>query len=312
MKTVIAIGEPLIEFTQSDADADIYRRGLGGDTLNTAVYLARLIGPGAISYMTRLGKDTQSRWIIETLSQNGVGCGLLRQSETGAPGISMIECDATGERSFTYWRSQSPARQMFALDDGEDLALDKAEGLFVSAVTLAIIEPAGRERLYNALKRARARGADIWLDLNYRPQLWNSTTVARETIARFITLASTVLPSFDDVAALWDADTPEAGLEVLSSLGATEIILKTGGGPVYHRDAHGTLKVPMLRNERPVDTTGAGDSFNAGYIAARLSGKPVSEAIELGHELASVVILHKGAIIPRAAMPAMSEESEAV
>ncbi|MDX1742141.1 MAG: sugar kinase [Ruegeria sp.] len=312
MKTVIAIGEPLIEFTQSDADADTYRRGLGGDTLNTAVYLSRLLGPGTVSYMTRLGKDTQSRWIVETLSRNGVGCDLLRHADTGAPGISMIECDATGERSFTYWRSQSPARQMFALDDEEDLALDEAEGLFVSAVTLAIIEPSGRERLYNALKRARARGADIWLDLNYRPQLWGSATVAREIIGRFISLATTVLPSFDDVAALWGANKPEAGLEVLSSLGAKEILLKTGGGPVYHRDPHGTLKVPVSRNDGPVDTTGAGDSFNAAYIAARLSGKPVSDAIEQGHKLASIVILHKGAIIPIAAMPAMSEKRKAV
>ena len=310
MTSIIAVGEPLIEFTQSDEDACAFRRGLGGDTLNTAVYLARLLGPGTVSYMTRLGSDSQSDWIVENLVREGIRSDLISRSGSGAPGLSMIECDSTGERSFTYWRSQSPARSLFSEANGEDRELDDARGLFVSSVTLAIMGAAGRERLLNAMRRARARGAQVWFDLNFRPQLWDSNDVARRIIGDGVAIATTVLPSLDDVSALWEVDTPEAGLEVLFALGAGEVLMKTGGGPVIHFTPHKTVETPLPRIDRPLDTTGAGDSFNAGFIAARWSGKPVEDAIQTGHALASAVVLHRGAIIPRASMPALPRLAE--
>jgi len=305
MVHIITVGEPLIEFTQSTEDTCAFRRGLGGDTLNTAIYLARLLAPNTVSYMSRLGTDTQSDWLVGSLLREGVRCDLIRRTENGVPGLSMIECDDTGERSFTYWRSQSPARKMFSSNDREHRALDDADELFVSAVTLAILGSAGRERLLNAMRRTRSRGADVWFDLNFRPQLWESKDVARRVIADGIANASTILPSFDDVKALWEVTDPKAGMEVLFARGAKNVLMKTGGGPVFHFTSHDSEEFSLPRVDVPLDTTGAGDSFNAGFIAARMSGKSIDEAVETGHALASTVVMHRGAIIPRSTMPAL-------
>ncbi len=309
-QSIAMIGECMLELTHQSTDKS--GRSLpmalsyGGDTLNSAVYLAR---QGiAVDYVTALGDDSMSAWMVEQWRGEGVGCELIDYHPNSVPGLYLVEVDETGERSFYYWRDSAPARRL--LDDPT-----KAEQLFarlagydwlcLSGITLAIYNETSQRRLFELLADYRRNGGKVIFDGNYRPKLWPNqaaTQAAYEAIYRLTDLA---LPTIEDEEELFGEAGEDQVISRLQSWGVGEIVLKKG--------ADGCLVVTEASRElvpsnkvKVVDTTSAGDSFNAGYLAARLKGRPPNEAAKGGHRLASVVIQHRGAIIPLSAMPTES------
>ncbi len=303
----LCIGEPLIEMTSPSDNPSRFDRQAGGDTLNTAVYLARLSAPDSVGYLSRLGDDAMSGFLRQTLAVEGI-TDLCGTEAGGRPGLSFITTDGTGERSFTYWRDQSPARRLFSHEDTLSL-LDRAKTLVLSGVTLAMLLPDGREALLKGLERRRAEGAHVVLDTNYRPALWADAVQGRAVISRAMALATLILPSLDDLTACFGNPDPEASMRLLISLSAAEIVLTTGGGAVLYREANAASfeTIPLPPKRVPRDTTGAGDSFNAGWLAARKAGHSPAQAIACAARLAAEVVLHPGAILPRNATPTAKE-----
>lgn len=217
---------------------------------------------------------------------------------TRAVGLYAIQLK-DGERSFSYWRDTSAARTL--ADDAEPLAsaLPGAAAVHVSGITLAILPPAGRDRLISALA---ASGAGV-LDPNLRLRLWESPDIARLVLTRAAGAVARVLPSFEDEATLFGDATPQATVDRYRAAGAAEIVVKNGGGEIYARSGDQTLRL-TLPQVVPLDTTGAGDSFNAGYLAARLQGAGLEEAIRSAHALAARVVRHPGALMPVDALEA--------
>lgn len=303
----LCIGEPLAEFTtHADAPSTFSRRA-GGDTLNTAIYLARqLPEAGQVGYLSRLGDDWMSLWLRDLVAAEGIA-DLMTTEVGGRPGLSFISTDARGERSFVYWRDQAPARRLFSGADAaaELQAVAQAPAVFLSAISLAILLPEGRERLFEALAQRRAAGKPVVLDTNYRPILWPDAETARQVIGRAIGLSSLILPSHDDIAACFGSADPAQAMQTVMTLGEGEIVLTTGGDAVLRRAGPGA---PVERFALPapvaaVDTTGAGDSFNGAYLAARDRGQSVEASIAAGARLAARVVAFPGAIIPPDAMP---------
>ena len=300
--SVVSIGECMVELARGTDK----RFGLsyGGDTFNTAVYLAR--SGIDVRYATALGDDPYSAGVIALAARENVRTDLISTLPGRMPGLYLIETTG-GERTFHYWRDRAPARELFELPQAEDIvtALTQSGVVYFSAITLSLYSTSGLARFAEALQQARTAGALIAMDGNYRPRGWPSAERARETIARFWSLADIALPTFDDEAQLWGDVDPQTTAARLSALGIREIAVKLGGAGVLAGRAGTLMPIAPAASIEPIDTTGAGDSFNAAYLAARLRGLPIDAAAHAGNRLAGVVIRHRGAIAPKAATDAV-------
>jgi 2-dehydro-3-deoxygluconokinase len=301
MNKIASIGECMLELSAAQAQPDLRRLGFGGDTLNTAIYLARLDVP--VDYVTALGDDPYSERMIEAWRSEQVGTDLVQRIADRLPGLYMIEVDERGERRFFYWRQQAPAREIFSNERTADLsqALLRYEWLYLSGISLSLYGEAGRERLFDLLRQFRAKGGKVAFDSNYRPRAWSSVEVARREIRDQLALTDLVLSSLEDETGLNGVGSAEEACDLIHGFGPRTVVIKQGGqGCVVSINGRKTV-VPAIKVDKIVDATAAGDSFNAGFLAATLRGEEPEEAARLGHRCAAIVIGHHGAIVPRAA-----------
>ncbi|SOH94936.1 2-dehydro-3-deoxygluconokinase [Monaibacterium marinum] len=292
---IACIGEPLAEISQGNSGLGV---GFGGDTLNTAIYCARLAQGHdiAVHYVSAVGQDTLSQGAVDLLAREGVRTDHVTRDPARQIGIYAIQNDAAGERSFHYWRDQSAARQMFAEDNASHLAaIEGCDLAYLSGISIAILTQPARDRLWLALQARRAAGMRVAFDSNYRPNLWDSAGVARREIARFWQITDIALPSHEDEQVLFGQADPQAIAARLVDGGAHSGAVKCGAdGPIA---LSGPQAGPYLQAEKVVDTTGAGDSFNGAYLAAIARGEPQESALQLAHNLALQVVGQRGAII---------------
>jgi 2-dehydro-3-deoxygluconokinase len=302
-KNVVTIGEAMVEMAPTQSG--LYQRGFAGDTFNTAWHLAQTLrGQGKVGFVTRVGTDAISDAFLQELHAGGLQTFGIGRDETRSMGLYMIELDGV-ERRFHYWRSVSAARQLAADLGALTAALAGAGLIHVSGITLAILPPEGRETLFCALARARSAGATVSFDPNIRPKLWNSLQDARQTVARALELTDIALPSFDDEKMLWGDDSPQATIARMKKAGAREIAVKDGAGPITFWAGEEVSFVLTPSVPEICDTTGAGDAFNAGYLAARILGHPPAKAVVAGQRLSGAIIQHYGARLPKSAIPAI-------
>jgi 2-dehydro-3-deoxygluconokinase len=297
---VVAVGEVMIEMARGGDNR--FGMGCGGDTFNTAIYLAR--AGVDVAYATALGDDPYSDAIVSLASAEGVKTELILRMPGREPGLYLIETDSKGERRFSYWRETAPARELFELADWGRIAesMIAARLIYFSGVTLSLYSNQGLGRFLAILEMARQQGVKVAFDGNFRPRGWNgdlgrTRTVFTEALKR----VDIALPTYDDEALLWGDPSPDATIERLQAFGIGEIAIKNGPNSALVAAGGHKEFIPVPDVVVPVDTTAAGDGFNAGYLAARLAGKPPGEAALTAHRLAGQVICHPGALIPRAA-----------
>ena len=293
---IVGVGEAMVEF--APVEAGLYARAYAGDTLNTCWYLAKLGQPAR--YLTRVGADKLSDGFVAFLEQSGIDAGAVQRDAERTMGLYLIELDGA-ERRFLYWREASAARRLADDSQALDAGLAGADLIHVSGITLAIIGGQGRRNLAAALARSRAKGAKVSFDPNLRRRLWSDEASARAAQAEFYAVTDIALPSFDDEAALWGDASPAATAARLASLGVREIVVKNGAGAAFVDGVEVAAALVAAR-----DTTGAGDSFNAGYLAARLAGRAPAEACGFAHALAGEVVRWPGALAPAEAVARLS------
>lgn len=304
---VVSFGECMIEL-QGEAFG-LMRQTFGGDTLNTAVYLARCGRAQGlqVDYATALGDDPLSSGLLQRWQAEGLGTALVRRLPGRMPGLYLIEVDARGERRFSYWRDQAAARAYFDTAAGDtplEQQADTIDALYFSGISLAILPDAGRERLLALARRLRERGATVAFDNNYRPRLWRDAAQARDWFARACALASVALVTLDDEMALHGEPDAASALRRVLELPTPERVVKRGAAStLVCPQGQAPLEVPTLPVAQVVDTTAAGDSFAGAYLAARLAGRGAADAAAAGNRLAATVVQHRGALIPLQAMP---------
>jgi 2-dehydro-3-deoxygluconokinase len=300
MTRVACIGECMIELKQ--AEGGMYSRGYGGDTLNTSVYLARL--GVEVDYITALGDDPMSDEMIAGWAAEGIGTRRVARLKGKLPGIYMIANDEFGDRRFFHWRDSAAARSLMDLAETDGIldSLATYDVVYLSAVTLSIYSAQGRVKLIGALHRARKHGARVAFDTNFRVRGWPDPDVARAVFDEVFSASDIVLASTEDLLPLYPNETDEQLMERVPCSEAVLKLLEPGSIVRFAGVSRALRAEPMT--QPVVDTTAAGDSFSAAYIAARLAGAEPVEAARAGHRLGAVVVCYPGAIIPRSAMPA--------
>src|SRR6202050_799130 len=294
----VCVGEVRIELARG-ADGR-FALSCGGDTFNTAVYLAR--AGLDVAFATALGDDPYSDSIVALAAAEGLSSKLMFRAPGKLPPLCLIESGPRGERVFRYWGEDAPARELFERPDWMLVAQEMVEArlIYFSGITLSLYSNNGLGRFLAVLEAARQQGAKVAFDGNFRPRGWKgdlarTRTVFIETLKR----VDIALPTFDDEAVLWGDASPEATVARLQAFGIGEIVVKNGPRSALVAASTNQEFVPVPEVVVPVDTTAAGDGFNAGYLAARLEGRDPAKAAGAAHRLAGDVLRHPGALLPR-------------
>ena len=291
---VASIGECMLEL--SGQTGPNWRMGFAGDTFNTLWALHALSSDRPATYVSAFGDDPFSQGQIGFFAENGIGIGSSPVIAGARPGLYAITLTGA-ERSFTYWRGDAAARQLASDPQALSKSLENQSLVYFSGITLAILDDAARKTLLTTVARARAAGSTVAFDPNYRPRLWRRREDAQAAIAAALAVTDIALPTFPDEQMLFGDEAPQATAERLGQL-VKEVVVKNGEAPALIA-ANGTLReVPAIHVAAPVDTTGAGDSFNGAYLAARLAGVAPADSVLRAHRVAAAVVQVRGALAP--------------
>lgn len=298
MTRIVSIGECMVEMSPTDAPG-AYRMAFAGDTMNTAWYMRRLLRPNdRVAYMSAVGDDRVSDQMIAFLSASGIDTAHVARRTDRTIGLYLIQLE-DGERSFSYWRGQSAARTLAQDAEALNEALHGADMAYFSGITVAILPAEDRLRLLDALARFRAAGGMVVFDPNLRPRLWDSPDRMTQAIMAAAAVSDIALPSFEDEHVWFNDADPEATARRYAGQGAQTVIVKNGPGDILSFAGGVPDRHPPVPASRIVDTTAAGDSFNAGFLAARIRGRTLGDAINAGAALAAQVIQVRGALVVR-------------
>ena len=292
---VLAIGECMGELSPTGTAGE-FRLGFAGDTFNTAWYLARCAPDVEVAYLTAVGDDATSAQMAAFVRDSGIDDTFVQVAAGKTIGLYMISL-SNGERSFSYWRGQSAARTL--ADDPAllDAAMGSADLIYFSGITLAILTPESRAALLSALRTARSAGKTIAFDPNLRPRLWASGTDMMDAIMQGAAVSDMALPSFEDEAEWFNDASPRATAERYLAAGAQTVVVKNGADPVLFCDPTTSADHPVAPVEALVDSTAAGDSFNAGIFAGLAAGHSLAEAVANACALSRAVVQHRGALV---------------
>lgn len=303
LRSVRAIGEAMVEM--APVGDGLYRRGFAGDTFNTAWHMARWLGDRAdIGMITRVGSDSLSEAFVTRMAADGMAVSGISRDPSRTLGLYMIELDGV-ERSFHYWRETSAARRL--ADDAPLLsrALDGVGLAHLSGITLAILSPQARETLFSVLANFRSKGGLVSFDPNIRPRLWSSQAEMRQTLTRMLSLCDIALPSLDDERTHFGDSGADTTIRRMADAGVAEIVVKDGAGPVLLSVAGQIHTLPTPPLATIVDTTGAGDAFNAGYLAGRVMAAHPQDCVRAGQNMAAAVLSNHGALAAPDAIAAL-------
>ncbi len=296
MSNIAVVGECMVEIY--NIKKNLYKQTFGGDTFNCAVYLKRAFKKANVEYITAVGDDDISSKMIIFFHKQKIKSNFVERSKDKTVGMYMISTK-NGERSFSYWRSDSAAKNLFINNSLLQNELLNFQLIYFSAITLAIMSKKGRSNFFEIIKRARKSGVKTAFDSNYRPKLYSSIDEAKEIHTQALENCDIYLPSFDDEQELWGKINTYSIIKKAEDLGCNEVVIKCGKDDIVYSARSGIKSVKTKQLTDIVDATSAGDSFNGVYLASRLKGNDIEKSIKKASITASKVIMHKGAIMPK-------------
>jgi 2-dehydro-3-deoxygluconokinase len=289
---ILALGEPMVEFNQTgERDGRLFLQGFGGDTSNFAIAAAR---QGArVGYLSALGDDPHGAMLRALWRAEGIDDRDVKTDAEAFTAIYFVTHDAAGHH-FHFFRKGSAASRMTPADLPRE-RIARAKLLHLSGISLAISGSACDTGLV-AMALAREAGVAVSFDTNLRLKLWPLER-ARAVMAEAMRRCDLCLPSLDDISALTGLSDPDALVDHCLALGARIVALKLGadGALVASRDErHRIAPLPC----KPVDATGAGDTFGGAFVARWLAGDGLREAGRYAAAAAALSTEGYGAVEP--------------
>lgn len=286
---LVTIGEPLYELNRQPDGR--YLPGFGGDTLNVCVAAARL---GArVAYVSRLGADVFGDDIRALMIREGVGDEAVATDPEAPTGLYFVTHGPQGH-VFTYRRAGSAASLMTPADLPEE-KIAAARFVHASGISQAISESAA-EAVAAAFRLARAQGAQVSYDTNFRPRLWTPQQ-ARPRVAQAAAMADVLKTSQEDAQALFGLTDPSAIADHALALGAGSVLVTLGAKGLLLATREERRVIPGYP-VAAVDATGAGDAFTGAFLAERARGKGLAQAADFANAAAALSTRGFGAIAP--------------
>ncbi|WP_257981496.1 aminoimidazole riboside kinase [Aeromonas salmonicida] len=248
-----------------------YLKCPGGAPANVAVGVARLGGDAA--FIGRVGADPFGRFMADTLAREGVDTACLRADPDHRTSTVLVELDEEGERSFTFM--VRPSADQF-LTPNELPRFDAGQWLLTCSIALAN-EPV-RSSCLQAMAAIKAAGGRVCFDPNLRPEVWGNPAEMLPQVLQAIALSDVVKLSVEELQLLSGEDDLAAGLATIS--GPALVLVTRGAAGVVAR-LDGELLEWVGPKVTPLDTTGAGDAFVAGLLAALAQGERLPTLAEL-------------------------------
>jgi 2-dehydro-3-deoxygluconokinase len=279
---ILSFGEPMVEFNQTrKGDGSTFLRGFGGDSSNFAIAAAR---QGArVGYISAVGEDANGALLRSLWQREGVSDAHVLTDPDAPTGIYFVSHDESGHH-FSFYRNRSAASRYGARNLPLD-AIGRAKLLHLSGISLAISTTAC-DAGYSAIAHARGAGVTVSFDTNLRLKLWPKDR-ARAIITDVISLADICLPSYDDIIQLIGETDAERMVDRCLALGSKIVALKLGSAGAIVADKARRHRIPPYPC-RPVDATGAGDTFAGAFIARFVAGTDIEAA---GHYAAAAAAL---------------------
>lgn len=293
---ILAIGEPLIEFSEikNSKDGNIYLPGFGGDTSNFAIAAARQ--GASVGYQTKVGNDVFGKQFIDLWKSEGVDTSLVKIDETAHTGLYFISYTDKGHE-FTYHRKGSAASKLQPKDILEDVIKD-LKYLHISGISQAISDSSA-DTIFQAIEYAKKYNVKISYDPNLRLKLWPLSR-AKAIIEATARISDVFMPSLEEAQLLSGEQEPKAIIDYFSEIGVRFTVLKVGKEGVYFGNKESKEKIDSF-SVNTIDATGAGDCFDAAFISKLVGGATFKEAAVYANAAAALSTTNYGAVngIPR-------------
>ncbi len=295
MKSLLGIGECMIEL--SSEGEQLWRQGFAGDVFNTLWYARALLGVDSqTAFFSAVGDDQSSAELLAFIENAGISCEHIPHVKGGVPGLYKIHLEGA-ERSFSYWRDSSAAKQMLQDPDVLWAAVAEADVVYLSGITMAILPDEAAEILTNGLRGALKPGAKVVFDPNIRPRLWAGEERMKDVLTRTAAISDIVMPSFEDEETTFGDATPLATAQRYQALGVSQVVVKNGADETVFVEGDEVRHFPVPQTSGVVDTTAAGDSFNGAYLAEFMTSGDIEKAIAVAQQCAATVVCNKGALV---------------
>lgn len=297
-KSLLAIGECMVELTPNSEGESLYRVGFAGDTLNALIYAKRWVPSLKCGFYSAIGEDSFSGKALNFFEQHGINSTYVVRSKNRKIGLYSIVNDESGERSFDYWRDHSAARVMMSLHKARNTVVEDTGVLFFSGIALSIMSEEDKQLLIDFVELNKRKGVKIAFDPNYRSIMWNGKKHAQQWFDKAYALADIALPGMDDHSNVYGHGDVHDVFNHLNALGCKEIIVKAGSRGMHAFSDGELLHHQSFRKVNQKDTTAAGDSFAGVYLGSRIAGQSVIDSVQAADTVAREVVQYQGAIIP--------------
>jgi len=291
---IISIGECMIELStgESLANAETLNKYFGGDSINTAVAAARL--GSKVGYVTKVGNDQFQEYLMDACQSENIDISYVRLVE-GYNGLYFLSRQKTGEKEFAYYRKRSAATTL-SIDDIPEEYIERSSIVFSTGITQSLSDSA-KDAVKRAFSIAKDQGCTVAYDPNFRSRLW-SVDEAKESLNEIIDYLDIILLSdTHDAEKLYNLSSPDKIIKFFWDQGIQTVAIKMGkSGSVigYNGEIN---HIPPI-DSPVVDTTGAGDAYNGGFLHGIAAGYTPFEAAKLACITASFQIQGLGAIKP--------------